>query len=51
MVYLFYSFLLRSGDLNVRLARVSVASTFECTRGDPLVPVVTLQGMEDRGER
>jgi hypothetical protein len=30
--------LLRSGDLNVRLARVSKGECFECTRDDPLVP-------------
>jgi hypothetical protein len=38
------------GNLNVRLARVSVASASECTRGDPLVLIMTLQGIEDRGK-
>jgi hypothetical protein len=48
--YWWTSLVLRSGDLNVRLARVSVASALECTRGGPLVPVVTLQGIKDRDE-
>jgi hypothetical protein len=40
-------------DLNVRLARVSMASTSECTRGDPLVLAMTCQrvGVEVEGGR